>query len=110
MENQFKVTYHIGNDEGKSMVFNSVVEFSHDPDTYGNGWYMGIEGKDESFGFGTYDIRYDTNFRRDQMLLYIAQFYAYRYTGKNGSYKLMGIKISESELTDEEVKEFISLT
>lgn len=97
-DGKFKVTYHVSKAEtGESYTGEAVVAFAYDPEGYGNGYSMGIESKDEAFGFSAYDIRYDTGFDRNQKITYVARFYDHRYTGNNGSWKLLGIRIWEYE-------------
>lgn len=96
-DGKYKVTYHLSNDEGEAYTGTAIVSFARRVDDYGNGYHMGIDSKDEAFGFSSYDIRYDTGFDRNQKITYIARFYDSRYTGNNGSWKLLGIRIWEYE-------------
>ena len=105
MKEQFNVTYYITGENrqgngSETLVFKAKISFECNPKDYGNGYYMGIESKGEAFGFQAYDIRYDTEFSKDRMLEYIVRFYANRYNGKNGSYKLTGIRVHEAEFDD----------
>lgn len=98
MNEMYNVTYHIAKaGTGESMTVKATVEFACNPEDYGNGYYMGIRSKNEPFGFSSYDIRYDTGFDRNQKITYIARFFDHRYTGNNGSWKLIGIRIWEAE-------------
>ena len=96
----YKVTYHItGPDYSKddrpmsSEVYDAVVVFSCNPKQYGNGYSMGIKSKAEPFGIQGYDIRYDTDFNKLPRIVWLAQFYANRYDGKDGRWELLGIRI-----------------
>ena len=99
----YKVSYTITGksydaaDNGKEMTltFDVTVEFSYDPDTYGNGYYMGIKGKDEPFGFSGYDIRYDHDFDPKNKMAYVMGFFANRYSGSKHSWKLKALSIKE---------------
>lgn len=99
----YKVSYTITGksydpaDNGKEMTltFDVTVEFSYDPDTYGNGYSMGISGKGEPFGFTGYDIRYDRDFDPANKMAYVMQFYATKYSGAYGSWKLKELSIKE---------------
>lgn len=96
----FSAEIHIGKQSGntgKAMSFDNRISFSCDPDTYGNGFYMYVEGKNEPFGGQAYDIRYDKEFHRDFPIAYILSFYANRYNGKNGAWKLTGIRVFEAD-------------
>ena len=97
MADQFNVTYMVNNGDGESETIHAQVSFSHNPDTYGNGYYMNIKSREEPFGRQGYDIRYDTEFTPEDKLLYIAKFYAARYDGKDGRWKLIGLRIHEAE-------------
>ena len=101
----YKVTYTISGtsfdpaDNGKEMTltFDVTVEFSYDPDTYGNGYYMGVTGKGEPFGCSFYDIRYDKEFSPSNKMEYVLRFFANKYSGKNGSWKLKKLFIEEDD-------------
>ena len=97
MEGQYNVTLYLNNNKGTTKVYNAKVSFSYNPDTYGNGYYMGIESDLEPFGFSSYDIRYDTEFNKEEKMVYIMQFFSNRFNGKNGAWKMIGIKIHEAE-------------
>ena len=101
---QYKVSYHIAgrkyNDpEGAmtTLIFSVKVSFHYNPDDYGNGYYMNIEGENEPFGNSYIDIRYDRDFHRAKKISYIASYFENRYDGKNGAWKLLGINIHEDE-------------
>ena len=96
----FSAEIHIGKQSGnmaRSVVLKHRISFSYDPDTYGNGFYMYVEGKDQPFGGQGYDIRYDTDFDSDYPMGFILSFYANRYDGKNGAWKLTGIRVHEAD-------------
>lgn len=110
-DGEFLVTYHItGQDYSKepnefgdrpmrSLQFKVKVSFSCDPDDYGNGYYMGIEGENEPWGFGSYDIRYDGSFNPKKKISYIAKFFESKYNGQNGAWTLLGIKIAAADFS-----------
>jgi len=96
----FSATIHIAKQSGdtaKALTFENRISFSYDPDTYGNGFYMYVKGKNEPFGGQAYDIRYDKEFRHDFPIAYILSFYASRYNGKNGAWKMTGIRVHEAD-------------
>lgn len=97
---KYNVTYHLNDGEGKTEIFKSVVTFYKHPTQYGNGYGMHIKSNAEPFGASIIDIRYDKDFNPESPIPYIVQFYANRYTGKNESWKLIGIRVHEAE--DEE--------
>lgn len=61
--------------------------FTHE-EGYGNRTYLHI-GEDFCF-----DIRYDTDYHQGQEIAYLAQFASDRWTGKNGSWLLVGLQIT----------------
>ena len=96
-EAKYNVTVWVNDGKGCTETLKGTIEFDCDPDQYGNGYGMGIRGLGEAFGFQGYDIRYDKNFRSDDMIGYIVRFYTNRYTGKDGWWKLVGIRVFEAE-------------
>lgn len=95
MEDKYNVIVNVRNEEdGEEMEYEATVEFSYTPNDYGNGHYMGLR----SFGsLEAYDIRYDSDFQRDNKPSYITQFFQNRHSGKNHSWKLTGISIKEAK-------------
>lgn len=83
----------------RSLDFKVKVSFSCDPDDYGNGYYMYIEGENEPFGGQGYDIRYDRRFNHSKKISYIARYFEERYDGQDGAWTLLGIKISEADFS-----------
>ena len=96
MDNVFNLTYHVCKD-GEGVTVKGRVEFHHDPEQYGNGYSMYIQSSAEAFGGQGYDIRYDKQFNPENMIGYIVNYFAARYDGKNGRWKLIGIRVWESE-------------
>lgn len=78
-------------------TFDFAAEFDHNPDTYGNGYYMNIVSPNEPWGCQSYDIRYDQSFSKNSKLSYVIQFFSNKYDGQNGAWKLRGIEIHESQ-------------
>ena len=96
----FAVTVHLNKQDekmSKAITLKHRISFYYDPDQYGNGFTMVIEGKDQPFGEQGYDIRYDKDFHCDNAIAYILSFYANRYDGKNGAWKLTGIRAFEAD-------------
>ncbi len=91
---KYNVTYHINNGEGKTAIIKAKVEFVTNPDDYGNGTYMAIEGSEESFGESYYDIRYDMSYTPGMEIPYIVSYYAERYSK---TWKLIGIRVHEAD-------------
>lgn len=96
MENLYNVTLFLNNQEGEATVLKGTVEFGKNENDYGNGYWMSVEGLGEPFNVQGYDIRYDTEFRADEMLLYIVKFYHDKFKS-NSRWNLAGIRVHEAE-------------
>lgn len=97
---KYNVAYSLANDEGRIETVKGTVEFSHDPTTYGNGYYMYIETPAEPFGGQAYDIRYDKDFNKHKIVTYFTDFLESRYNGQNGAWRFIGLRIIEAERGD----------
>lgn len=97
MAKNYNVHYFLDSGDGATHEYHVVVEFACQENDYGNGYHMCVRGDNEPFGFTVYDIRYDTDFDKDNKIPYIVQLFAYRYTGEDGSWKLIGISVHEAE-------------
>jgi len=97
MKEQFNVTLYLNDGNGKSVSYKGTAEFGKKEGDYGNGYWMFISMETEPFGGQAYDIRYDTDFRSDRMIAYLTTFFSSRFTGENGSWKMIGIRIHEAE-------------
>ena len=95
MGEKYRFKYHVTRG-GEAFDIEGSIEFSYNPDTYGNGHYMFIESKDEPFGGQAYDIRYDKRFRKDNKLLYIVEYLSDRFDGEDGRCKLRGVSVYEA--------------
>lgn len=99
-EEQYKVKVHLAKN-GEAYCFDAKISFAYDPKDYGNGYYMGVESKEEPWGLQTYDIRYDKDFHPDYLIEYIVNFYSRRFDGKATEYdtkwKLTGIRVFEAD-------------
>ena len=96
MENKYIVKVFLNDKEGKSMTIEGTVSFERNENTHGNGYYMGVDGLDEPWGKQGYDIRYDKDFHRDEMILYIVKFYSDRFKD-NSRYNMVGISVLEAK-------------
>lgn len=78
--------------------------FSHNPDTYGNGYYVRIV---ETTCYGgmferNYDLRYDTDFNPKFAIAWLASWADTYWNGENEAYKLKSITIRQEGADDEE--------
>ena len=71
------------------------VTFTHNEGDYGNGYWVMIKG-DEGFE-NFYDLRYDTDFHADHKMSWLTYWAENYWNGKNGAYRLKGIKITRKE-------------
>ena len=94
---QYTAKIYLNNGEGTTNIYDAKIEFEHDPEQYGNGYTMVVDSKLEPWRVQGYDIRYDRDFNKDFPIEYIVTFYSRRFTGKNGSWKLIGIRVHEAE-------------
>jgi len=93
MDKQYDVKILLTKEDGSTYDYDATVEFSHEDNDYGNGYHMGIRSKDEPFGFGVYDIRYDVEFRKDQILEWLMGWYESRFNGKGGRWAIKRFSI-----------------
>lgn len=88
---RYNYTLTIETKSGKTITYNPEVEFSHNDDDYGNGFYMVVE----NCGFDVlnyFDVRYDTRLDPKKLNEYFPLFARDKWTGENGSAKLIDIK------------------
>lgn len=98
MKEQYTLTYYVTKEgEGKTEIIKGKIEFSCDPEDYGNGYTMYIETPAEQFGGQAYDIRYDTTFLETPRIAWIVNYFCNRYDGKDRRWKLIGIRVHEAE-------------
>lgn len=96
---KYKITAVIRDPKTKQGMSSDIVmklnvAFAHDPNTYGNGYYVNIEG-DRGFE-NTYDLRYDKSFHKDAKEVWLAGW-AYSYwSGKNGAYEVKSLTIEKA--------------
>ena len=74
-------------DSGNVVQMDLTAEFCKNENTYGNGFYMGIENESGSFSV-SYDIRYDRSFNPSDKVSYLTQWANNFWNGKEGAYKV----------------------
>lgn len=77
--------------DGEKMVFNPEVIFSKEDNTYGNGFYMQVNNCGFDF-LNVFDCRYDTRLDTKNLNEYFPIFARDKWTGENGSAKLIEIE------------------
>ena len=70
--------------------------FSYDPDTYGNGHSVKIEGGGVAF-CNVYDLRYDKSFNKNQKMGWLEKWAHSYWSGEGGSYYVKSLSISKGE-------------
>ena len=73
------------------ITFNLACTFVHNPDTYGNGYYVGIAGKE--FYKQVIDLRYDTSFNPDKKEEWLENWAKNYWTGKDGAWAIKSLEI-----------------
>lgn len=91
MNNQYNITLTINNGDGKTKTLKERAEFACNPNDYGNGYHMYLETPSGGQG---YDLRYESTFNHENIIAWLANFFAEMYSG---SWKLIGIRIHEAE-------------
>ena len=94
--NMTVVIYDPNTEEGmvSDLTFELRAEFGYNPNQYGNGHSLYIEGK--GFSPQCYDIRYDKDFHRNHKIEYLASWADRYWSGEKGAYKLKSITITEA--------------
>ena len=93
---KYNVHYYVTKD-GETYDVRAEIEFSCDPEQYGNGYSMFIKSTEEAFGGQGYDIRYDKRFDPERPMMYIVEYFHDRYDGKGERWKLIGIRVFEGD-------------
>lgn len=94
----YKMTVIIRNPEtepgmNSDIVMNLTAEFSSNPDDYGNGYYVGINGE-KGFGF-LYDLRYNHDFNKEEKEVWLTRWAHHYWNGKNGAYEVKSLTIEK---------------
>lgn len=97
MNYRMKVTITNPNTEkGKvsELFFDLACHFVYDPETYGNGHYVSIIGKD--FSERAYDLRYDKTFNRNKKSEWLERWARNYWTGENGAWAIKSLEITKA--------------
>ena len=78
--------------KNSELMFKLTAYFTHDPDTYGNGYYVKIVNDTEHYE-NIYDLRYDTEFSIKYAIAWLADWANTYWNGYNGAYMLESIDI-----------------
>jgi hypothetical protein len=91
MEKTFRFKVKIQSPEdGRIVKLSPVATFSYNPDDYGNGWHMLLEGAGLIFDY--YDCRYDHRLDPEDLPAYARLIMKEDvWSGQNGSWKLKEI-------------------
>ena len=77
------------------MVLKLNAAFSHNPKTYGNGYFLAIADEEERFR-NSYDLRYDKEFDPKAKIAYLEKWVRGYWNGENGAFVLRSIDIREA--------------
>lgn len=75
------------------LMFNLSCSFTHDPEQYGNGHFVSISGRE--FYRQVIDLRYDTEFDRNNKMAFLEKWARNYWSGKNGAYAIKSLEISK---------------
>lgn len=76
------------------LFFSLDCHFDYDEEQYGNGHYVCIAGKD--FYRQVIDLRYDTEFDRNQKEKWLKQWAKKYWSGKNGAWAIKNLEITKA--------------
>lgn len=89
---QYTMSVTIKSEDGEVKIFDFPdVWFSTDDEGYGNRTYLRVDN------YKYYDIRYDTSYSSNQEIAYLSQWASNYWSGENGAWKLVGIKIERKD-------------
>lgn len=77
------------------IMFNLSCVFAYDPEQYGNGHYVSISGKE--FYRQVIDLRYDTEFDRNNKTAFLERWARKYWSGKDGAYAVKTLEIFKKE-------------
>lgn len=69
--------------------------FIVNPETYGNKTYLSIHSPKTHEFDNHYDIRYDTNYYKEQQIQYLIDWAFNYWSGKNGSWEIQAISVEK---------------
>ena len=95
---KYNYTLTLEKRDGKQITRNPEVTFSHHEDDYGNGFYMVVDNCGFDF-LNLFDVRYDTRLNRKKLNEYFPIFARDKWSGKNGSAKLIYIEEVQNTLS-----------
>lgn len=80
-------------EENKTLSFELTCTYFCNPEDYGNGYHLAIEG--DGFFDQYYDLRYDKSFKRKRKMTWLVDWAEYYWSGEEGAYKVTHIDIEE---------------
>ena len=79
------------------LQFSFNCYFIHEPDTYGNGYYVNIVPDQKEFGSEYIDLRYDKTFNRENKAKWLEQWAKNYWSGESGAWVVDTLKIEQVE-------------
>ena len=77
------------------LMFNLSCSFAYDPEQYGNGHVVSISGRE--FYRQVIDLRYDTDFDRNNKPAFLEKWARNYWSGTNGAYAIKTLEITKAE-------------
>lgn len=77
------------------IVMRLNAAFSHNPKTYGSGYFLTVADEEERFR-NSYDLRYDREFDSKAKIAYLEKWARGYWNGENGAFALKSIDIREA--------------
>ena len=88
---------HARKDMYNVLQFSFTCYFKHDPNNYGNGYYVSILPDQKEFGSHLYDLRYDKTFNRNNKEQWLEQWAKNYWNGENGAWVVDTLEIEQVE-------------
>ena len=77
------------------LSYKLECSFSYDEEQYGNGFFLGIEGKDFSSQY--FDLRYDRSFKKSEKEKWLEKWARNYWSGENGAWAIKSLEIKKAE-------------
>lgn len=80
-----------------SLNFILDCKFTHNPEQYGNGYYVMITSNGDGFYGQGIDLRYDKNFNPQNKTKWLEEWAKNYWSGKNGAWAIKTLEIIKVE-------------
>lgn len=80
------------------LLYKIDCYFSHDPEQYGNGYFLALKKRGRE-GFENHiDLRYDYEFNPDNKPAFLEKWARSYWSGENGAYAVKSLEIAKTDL------------